>query len=186
MLTVPAWQVLDRSVADGEDMEGTIALFGASAAGLIDLRSTPVATIFPGVEIHANVIAGMLDDSFRQQPAWIRGADVIQIILVGLLLALWLPWLSAWAMTLLSGLVIGATIAVNMYWWRQYLVMPLATRALELYRAQQWDQAAGIFESLDTNSTDSGLYRLYLERIRVFRQSPPGDDWDGVFTHTEK
>ena len=30
------------------------------------------------------------------------------------------------------------------------------------------------------------LYRLYEDRIAAFRAEPPGRDWDGVFTATEK
>jgi adenylate cyclase len=30
------------------------------------------------------------------------------------------------------------------------------------------------------------LYRIYLERISLYRESPPPADWDGVFTHASK
>jgi len=30
------------------------------------------------------------------------------------------------------------------------------------------------------------LYETYLERIAYFRENPPGDDWDGVFTFQTK
>jgi len=32
----------------------------------------------------------------------------------------------------------------------------------------------------------SMLYELYLERITHFREEPPGEYWDGVFTHKTK
>ncbi|MBV8281567.1 MAG: CHASE2 domain-containing protein, partial [Candidatus Eremiobacteraeota bacterium] len=35
-----------------EDLKGKIALIGTSAQGLLDLRATPVNTIYPGVEVH--------------------------------------------------------------------------------------------------------------------------------------
>jgi len=41
-------------------LKGKIALVGTTAPGLLDLRSTPVDSVFPGVEIHANLIAGMM------------------------------------------------------------------------------------------------------------------------------
>ena len=41
-------------------LRGRIALVGTSAPGLLGLRSTPVGEVYPGVEIHANMIAGML------------------------------------------------------------------------------------------------------------------------------
>jgi adenylate cyclase len=47
-------------------------LVGTSAAGLSDLRSVPFAKTYPGVEIHANVIYGILHDLFVRRPAlWV-------------------------------------------------------------------------------------------------------------------
>lgn len=43
------------------ELKGKIALVGTTAPGLLDLRATPVGEAYPGVEIHANLITGMLD-----------------------------------------------------------------------------------------------------------------------------
>ena len=43
-----------------EELEGKIALVGTSAAGLLDLRATPFESVYPGVEVHANVIDNIL------------------------------------------------------------------------------------------------------------------------------
>ena len=64
-----------------------IALIGATAPGLLDLRSTPVENVYPGVEIHANLIAGMLDHDIKQRPAYMRGAEVVLLLIGGLALA---------------------------------------------------------------------------------------------------
>jgi len=56
----------DQAPADA--LRGKIALIGATAPGLFDLRSAPVANVYPGVEIHANLIAGMLDGKVKQKP----------------------------------------------------------------------------------------------------------------------
>ena len=39
-------------------------LIGASAQGLFDLVKTPLGTTIPGVEVHANVIENILDQSY--------------------------------------------------------------------------------------------------------------------------
>jgi adenylate cyclase len=44
-------------------------LFGVSAPGLKDLRSTPLNRISPGVTLHAAVLDNLLHDSFVSQPA---------------------------------------------------------------------------------------------------------------------
>lgn len=59
-------------------------------------------------------------------------------------------------------------------------------KALALYREQKWDEAAAGFETLKAADPDRMIYQIYLDRIGVFRSDPPGDQWDGVFTHTSK
>ena len=49
--------------------EGQVALVGTTAPGLLDLRATPVDSVYPGVEIHANLIAGMLDAQHQAEAA---------------------------------------------------------------------------------------------------------------------
>lgn len=51
--------------------------------------------------------------------------------------------------------------------------------ALALVRQQQWDAAQAMLEELNA-AHPRGLYTLYLERIAIYREHPPGDDWDGV------
>ena len=58
--------------------------------------------------------------------------------------------------------------------------------ALELYRQQHWDTARQIFLQLHDEDPDFLLYKVYLDRINDFRFNPPGENWDGVFTHSVK
>ena len=45
-----------------ESLQGKIVLVGTTAPGLLDLRVTPVGETYPGVETHANLISGLLDN----------------------------------------------------------------------------------------------------------------------------
>ncbi len=58
-----------------QDIEGAIVLVGTSAAGLLDLRSTPFDSVYPGVEVHANAIDNLLNGSFLSRPSWAQGVD---------------------------------------------------------------------------------------------------------------
>ncbi len=58
--------------------------------------------------------------------------------------------------------------------------------ALREFRLQNWDEAEEEFSNLGQADSDRQLYQIYLDRINHFRREPPGDDWDGVFTHTTK
>src|SRR5690606_25250848 len=63
---VSAVDVLRGEVAEPERLRNAIVLMGATAAGLLDLRSTPVNKVFAGVEVHANLVSGMLDERIHQ------------------------------------------------------------------------------------------------------------------------
>lgn len=64
---ISAAQVLAGKVPVAQ-LENRIVLVGSTAPGLTDLRATPFSNSFPGVEIHAHLIAGMLDGSTRAIP----------------------------------------------------------------------------------------------------------------------
>ena len=57
-----------RGAFDPKDVKDKIALIGTSATGLLDLRNIPFDTLYPGVEVHANVIDNILDEDFISTP----------------------------------------------------------------------------------------------------------------------
>lgn len=57
---------------------------------------------------------------------------------------------------------------------------------LAAYRARRWDDAAKTFQEVLETQPDDGPSRVFLERIEVFRESPPDDDWNGVCHMTTK
>lgn len=70
------------------DIEGKVVLVGTSAAGIFDLRATPFESVFPGVEVHANVIDNILEGDFLSRPAWVDGANMFHIFLLALVVFL--------------------------------------------------------------------------------------------------
>jgi len=91
--------ILADRVKPGE-LKGKIALIGTTAPGLLDLRATPVGEAYPGVEIHANLITGMLDGAIKLKPPYVLGAEVVLLLLAGLAMVLLLPLLSPLRATL--------------------------------------------------------------------------------------
>jgi len=59
-------------------------------------------------------------------------------------------------------------------------------QALMAFRKQNWDKAEMEFFNLSRSYSDCQLYQEYLNRITRYRQNPPGENWDGVYTHTSK
>lgn len=72
-----------------------IALLGTSAAGLLDLRSTPFDSVYPGVEVHANALDNILNQHFLAKPIWAVGVDMLSIIFICLLTFISLLFASA-------------------------------------------------------------------------------------------
>ena len=57
---------------------------------------------------------------------------------------------------------------------------------LAAYRAGQWDRAIEQFEAALSSRPEDEPSRMYIERCRVYRETPPPDDWGGVWTLHEK
>src|SRR5690606_25666669 len=77
--------------ADRAALEGRVVLVGTTASGLTDLRAAPVGPVYPGVEVHANLIAGALDGRIRHMPGYMMGVELLVLAGSGLVLALVLP-----------------------------------------------------------------------------------------------
>ena len=124
---VSAVDVLKGRVPAAE-LNGKIILVGTTAPGLNDLRSTPVGGTYPGVEIHANLIAGFLDGSVKEKPGFVMAIEVVLILCLGGVLALWLPSLSPIRATLVTLSVLLVSVGFNFWMWHSAnLVLPLAS-----------------------------------------------------------
>jgi adenylate cyclase len=56
--------------ADKSLLEDAIVLVGTTAPGLYDLRAVPMEKQYAGVEIHANLLAGIIDETIKKKPAY--------------------------------------------------------------------------------------------------------------------
>ncbi|QKF58992.1 CHASE2 domain-containing protein [Aliarcobacter lanthieri] len=75
-----------------EDIENKIALFGTSAAGLFDLRATPFESVFPGVEVHANIIDNILEGDFIHKASYLDGVNIVLIFLLSFLIVIFITY----------------------------------------------------------------------------------------------
>ncbi|CAN5804925.1 adenylate/guanylate cyclase domain-containing protein [soil metagenome] len=123
---VPAADVLNGKLAAAE-LKGKIVLVGATAPGLQDLRSTPVGAAFPGVEVHANIISGLLDRRLTEKPDYAAGYSMVVIAGAGLILALGLSIVSAARAVLIAAATVAVVIGLNTWLYIEAsLVLPLA------------------------------------------------------------
>ena len=72
-----------------------IVFVGSTAIGVYDLRVTPFSTVFPGLEVHANVADNILRQTFLFRPGWAGFFDLAAILFMGMVTGLVLPRLRA-------------------------------------------------------------------------------------------
>jgi len=126
---ISAYKVLDKTAAKSE-LKDKIVLVGTSAPGLLDLRSTPVQNVYPGVEVHANIISGILNQSIKHKPAWTRGYEFVMLIVVAIAVTAVLTWLSPTLAALSSLGIMIFVIAGTLLAWSNHLILPLASPLL--------------------------------------------------------
>jgi adenylate cyclase len=60
--------------------------------------------------------------------------------------------------------------------------MKIFHSALECYRKQHWSEAIALFEKASGILPNDPPSLMYAGRCREFMVSPPGAEWDGVYT----
>lgn len=167
--------VINGTIEDPAVLEGAIVLVGATAPGMEDLRSTPFGSIYPGVEVHANVISGILDNSFRWEPAYTAAAEMIAVIGFGLIGSLVLPVLSPIIATVGFLGLLAAALAVNLYVWSVELhVLPLAITLMSIIWIYALNMVFGyLFETRSRSHMDS-LFGQYVppDLVREMSRDP--------------
>jgi CHASE2 domain-containing sensor protein len=118
--------VLDGT-ADPTRLKGRIVLLGTTAAGLKEIRTTPLDAAQPGVEIHANVLDNLLSGDPIAEPRWARAVKVLLVLFPGFILTGLLARSSAaWGLALIipsaAGIWLGSWVLLA---YRQVFIPPL-------------------------------------------------------------
>lgn len=127
---ISAVDVLEKRVAP-EKLEGVVALLGTTAAGLLDQRTTPVGYPYAGVEVHANIVSGILENRVNKSPSSIPAMETWLLLVLGSVAALLLGRASPkQVMGLVLGAVLLLTVANFVLWVGSAVVLPLASPLL--------------------------------------------------------
>ncbi|WP_282608018.1 CHASE2 domain-containing protein [Pelagibius sp. Alg239-R121] len=111
---LPASDVLNET-APQEKVKGKLILIGTSATGLLDIKSTPVHSALPGVEVHAQILETILTKSYLLRPSYALGAELILQALTGAVMILLVPALGASLAMLFGALIAGALMTGSWY-----------------------------------------------------------------------
>jgi adenylate cyclase len=164
-----------------EKLEGKIVLLGTTAPGLLDLRATPVGNAYPGVEIHANLIAGLLDGTIKQAPLWTQAVNLLLIAILGLALALLLPFLSPLWGSIAAALTLGGVGLLNWYSYQGGYVLPAAALLASLLLVYLMNIAYGFFVESRGKRLITGLFGQYVppELVDEMAQDPSSFSMEG-------
>ncbi|HLY96639.1 MAG TPA: adenylate/guanylate cyclase domain-containing protein, partial [Sideroxyarcus sp.] len=145
------------------ELRNKIVLVGTTAPGLMDMRSTPVGEVYPGVEVHASMISGILDQDIKQNPPYVLGENVLLLLVAGVALAILLPLLSPFHGTLLAAGVLLLVVVVNGTMWAYGdLALPLAGAILMISMLFALNMTFGYFRTERTKRQITGLFGQYV------------------------
>jgi adenylate cyclase len=113
---ISATDVLN-GVVDVAKLKDKIVIVGTSAAGLLDLRVTPVQNVYAGVEIHANILSGLLEQTIKSRPSNILWTELAELLLISLLAIFVFPRLPVFLSAVIFGILLISVIAFSFYCW---------------------------------------------------------------------
>jgi adenylate cyclase len=160
---------------DADALHGRIVLLGTTTLGLKDARATPVGGAFPGVEVQANLIAGMLDGTLKQRPRYLLGADALLFAAAALILVFVVPRLSPWRATLATLAVAGTLTAINLGLWQyENLVLPVAASLFLVVALYTLNMSYGYIVTSRDKRLIAGLFGQYVppELVREMARNP--------------
>lgn len=159
---ISASDVLNKRLAPST-LKDKIVLVGTTVPGLLDLRVTPVGSVYPGVETHANLISGLLDGNLLQIPDYALGYEVLILMVSGLVLAVWLPLLTAVRAVALSVAVLAIVTGINFgLYFASGLVLPLASTLVMVLSAFGLNMSYGYFVESRSKRELANLFGTYV------------------------
>ncbi|MEP7062915.1 MAG: adenylate/guanylate cyclase domain-containing protein [Betaproteobacteria bacterium] len=169
-------------ILDGSDkvtgVEGAVVLVGTTAKGLQDLRSTPFGPDFPGVELHANLVSGMLNGDMASVPRGGREVESLAIVVAGLLVVFLIPWRRPLVTSMGVALVACAVVGVNLWFWiHDKSVIPIARTLAMLLVLWLYNLLTGFLKEARQMRQVSGMFGEYVPRERVAEMVNSGESF---------
>jgi adenylate cyclase len=159
-------------------LKGKVVLVGSSAPALEDLRVTPMGGAYPGVEVQANIVAGLIDGRAPTRPDYALGVEVLQLSALGLLMMVLLPQLSAlWSVVLAVALSSGVWLTHRYLFIEQGLVLPSASSFALIASAFVVRVNEGFFVEGRRRRVLTRLFGSYVSSKWVSRMVRSGDNY---------
>ncbi|MFY0664118.1 MAG: adenylate/guanylate cyclase domain-containing protein [Natronospirillum sp.] len=182
---VSATDVLNDNLTDDErrQLEGAIVLVGTSSIGLLDLRSTPLEPNYPGVEVHANVINGLLTNQIPYQLHNSYAYTALLMILLGLLFSLWFRRFGPVTLLSTTALCVLVVIAGNVYAWHfHYVNIPVANVLVLILVLGSFNMLEGFLRERASRQEVRSMFGQYVpsEYIDIMLNDPDSISFEGA------
>jgi len=159
-------------------LKDKVVLIGSSAPALSDLRVTPLDRAYPGVEIQANLVAGLIDGQSLTRPDYQLGFDVFQLVTLGLILLFILPLLPAiWAVVFTIALAALVWLVHHLLFIKSSLVLPSAASFALILTAFTLHVSQGFFIEGQRRKRLTHMFGNYVSPKWVSRMVRSGDDY---------
>jgi adenylate cyclase len=119
---VSAADVLEGKV-DPETIAGRLVLVGTSAAGLLDIKTTPISPVMPGVEIHAQILEAALTGGLLSQPLWGPLAEFLSAVILGLAVIWFAPRLGPKSLIAVGAFFATLLVGTSWYYYSQHRLL---------------------------------------------------------------
>ncbi|HQQ62210.1 MAG TPA: adenylate/guanylate cyclase domain-containing protein [Pseudomonadales bacterium] len=157
-----------RGTADASVLSGSIAMVGTSAVGLVDLRTTPMGAMYPGIESQATIVDALLRGEAPYKPDYAMGASFAGIVGMGLLLSLLLPLLGPALMTLLGLGSLVVITTVNFWLWQVHgLDLPISGPLVTVLLLYVVNLSSGFFSAAHKKEQIQGMFGQYVAPAHI-------------------
>ena len=119
---VSAVDVLEGRVAP-EMIARKLVLIGTSAVGLLDVKTTPIDPVMPGVEVHAQVLESALTRAVLSQPIYAIVAEFCAAIVLGILVIAFAPLFGPVTLVAVGALFASLLVGTSWYFYTQHRLL---------------------------------------------------------------
>jgi len=160
-----------------ETVEGKLIFVGSSASALGDFVPTAIGRVYPGIEIHATIAQGIIDQYFPYKPTWAKGVVVSSIVFFGLLCACTFPFVSPIIAALLTIFSIGILYFLGQWLWQDKgLVISFFLPNLVILSMYIFDTFSGFLFETKRRRTIRNLFAHYLPPVYVDQLCKSGSE----------
>jgi adenylate cyclase len=111
---IPAWRILEGQIKP-DAIRGMIVFIGSSAAGIQDVRASPLQPAVAGVQLHAQLLEQILNQDYLSRSDLADGLELTFLLVVSGLLIILVRLVGAILCAILGGAMAAAVLGICWY-----------------------------------------------------------------------